>query len=163
MGTVVREFGRSTTRGLVSAICWIVVLSAIPGYLTFEYFQDRQILAERGVQIVASVTEVNGSRRAPDTVVVRPVDPPYFESTLYRFPDVSVGDRLDVVFDPRNPARIAAVDGPLINSSILIVAGLDLLSLLALLFAIAAAAELVRRAWAHLRGDRRPGTDGPPR
>ncbi|MFC4626797.1 hypothetical protein ACFO6V_01040 [Promicromonospora alba] len=112
------------------------------------------------MQIVASVTEVNGSRRAPDTVVVRPVDPPYFESTLHRFPDVSVGDRLDVVFDPQNPARIAAADGPLINGSALVVAGLDLLSLLALLFALAAAAELVRRAWARLRGDRRPGPDG---
>lgn len=136
------------------------MLSALPGYLTFGYFQDRQILTERGVQTVASVTEVHGSRRGPDSVVVRPVDPPYFESTLYRFPDVGVGDRLDVVFDPRNPTRIAAVDGPQINGSVLIVAGLDLLSLLALLFALAAAAELVRRAWARLRGDRRPGPDG---
>jgi hypothetical protein len=138
------------------------VLSALPGYLTFGYFQDRQILAERGVQIVATVTEAHWSRRGSDTVVVRPVDPPYFESTLYRFPDVGVGDRLDVVFDPQNPARIAAVDGPLINGSVLVVAGLDLLSLLALLFAIAAAAELVRRAWARLRGNRRPGLDGSP-
>lgn len=160
LSNVVREFRRATTGGLVSTICWIVVLAALPGYLTFGYFQDMQILAERGVQAVASVTEVNGSRRAPDTVVVRSVDPPYFESTLYRSPDVRVGDRIDVVFDPQRPARIAAVDAPLINGSVLVVAGLDLLSLLALLFAAAAATELVRRAWVRLGDDRRPDSDG---
>ncbi|PUB26106.1 hypothetical protein C8K30_106194 [Promicromonospora sp. AC04] len=144
---------RTSTDNLLFTICAALIFSAFPGYVTFEYIQDRLILADRGVRVNAWVVDYNWVRRGPDTVVVRPDDPPYFEATLSRGPDgIKFNDRLDVVFDPRAPGRIVAVDEPLIDGYVLLFAGLDLLALLALLGGLVAVRELLRRVWARRHG-----------
>jgi hypothetical protein len=147
----------------VFALCAAIIFSALPGYVTFQYIQDRLILADRGVQVDAWVVDYNWSRRGPDTVVVRPDDPPYFEATLRRGPaGIKFNDRLDVVFDPRDPGRIVAVDEPLIDGYVLLFAVLDLLALMALLGGLVASRELLRRVWARSHGDLAHTPDDPP-
>ena len=157
------QIRRSSAGGLVLAICTAVIVSAFPAYATFGYIHDRLVLADRGVQVNAWVVDYNYMRRGRDTVVVRPDEPPYFEATLKRWPgDIAFNDRLDVVFDPRDPGRLVAVDEPLIDSQVLLFAGLDLLSLLFLLRALVAVGELLRRARMQRQGEVASTHDVPP-
>ncbi|MFD2024712.1 DUF3592 domain-containing protein [Promicromonospora aerolata] len=127
-------------------ICVAVVVAAFPAYATFEHIQDRLILADRGVQVNAWVVDYDHVRRGWDTVVVRPDEPPYFEATLNRWPgDIAFNSRIDVVYDARDPGRIVAVDEPLIDSQVLVFAGLDLFALLMLFRGLVAICELFRR------------------
>ncbi|GAA4711741.1 hypothetical protein GCM10023198_38230 [Promicromonospora umidemergens] len=140
-----------------------IAFSAFPAYATFQYVQDRLILAERGVEVNAWVVAYDHARKARDTVVVRPDDPPYFEATLNRWPgDIAFNDRLDVVFDPRHPGRIVAVDEPLVDSQVLLFAGLDLVALYLLFRGLVVGRELRRRARALRPGDIVPRRDDPP-
>jgi hypothetical protein len=124
-----------------------VIVSAYPAFATFDYIRDRVILEDRGVQVDVWVVDYNWVRKGPDTVVVRPDDPPYFEATLSRGPsDLAFNDRLDVLYDPRNPGRIVAVDEPLIDGQVLLFAGLDLFAIVCLLAGVVAVGELLRRA-----------------
>jgi hypothetical protein len=156
-----RALSRSSTRGLVAAIGIAAAISVLPGYLTFDYIQDRLILADRGVRVDAWVVDYQLSSRGSDRVTVAPVDPPRFEAALDHWPRGHYrGDLLDVVFDPRDPGRIAAVEEPLIDGGILAVAIFDLLCLFLLLFCMyVAGGELVRRGSARLRGDPSPDND----
>lgn len=142
-----RQIRRSSAKGLVLTICVAVVVSAFPAYATFEHIQDRLILADRGVQVNAWVVDYDHVRRGWDMVVVRPDEPPYFEATLNHWPgDIAFNSRLDVVYDPRDPGRIVAVDEPLIDSQVLVFAGLDLFALLMLFRGLVAVCELFGRA-----------------
>lgn len=124
-----------------------VIVSAYPAFATLDYIRDRVILGDRGVQVDVWVVDYNWVRKGPDTVVVRPDDPPYFEATLSRGPsDLAFNDRLEVLYDPRDPGRIVAVDEPLIDGQVLLFAGLDLFAVLCLLAGIVAVGELLRRA-----------------
>lgn len=123
-----------------------VIVSAYPIYATFDHIRDRVILADRGVQADVWVVDHNWVRNGPDTVIVRPEDPPYFEATLRRWPgDLAFGDPLDVLYDPRDPGRLVAVDEPLLDGWVLFFAGLDLVALAGLLAALLAIGELLRR------------------
>jgi hypothetical protein len=140
-----------------------VIVSAYPAFATFDYIRDRVILRDRGVQANAWVVDYNWVRKGPDTVVVRPDDPPYFEATLSRGPsDLAFNDRLDVLYDPRNPGRIVAVDEPLIDGQVLLFAGLDLFAIVGLLAAVIAVGELLRRAVARRREAPALPRDEPP-
>lgn len=124
-----------------------VIVSAYPAFATLDYIRDRVILGDRGVQVDVWVVDYNWVRKGPDTVVVRPDDPPYFEATLSSGPsDLAFNDRLEVLYDPRDPGRIVAVDEPLIDGQVLLFAGLDLFAILCLLAGIVAVGELLRRA-----------------
>lgn len=163
MRTNLRAVRGSSTQDLASVIALAVVLAAFPGYITFDHVRDRLILADRGVQVNAWVVDYNWVRKGRDTVVVRPDEPPYFEATLSRWPgDIAFNDRLDVVFDPDDPGRVVAVDEPLVDGHVLLVAGLDLVALFMLFAGLVAVRELLRRARARRPGDVVPKHDDPP-
>ena len=142
---------RVSTRGLVSVIVFVICGASLPAYLTFQHLHDRQILTDRGVEAQVSVTDVHWSRRGTDTMDVKTVEPPHFESVLSLQQGAAVGDRIDVVFDPLAPGRIAAADQPLVRSSDLLFVGIDLICLLALLSLALPVGELVRRTGARWR------------
>lgn len=152
---------RASTRGLVGTVVFVVLAATLPAYLTYDHLRERQILADRGIRIEAQVTNVNPMRRSADTVDVRPVDPPYFESVLDPGQGLSVGDLVDVVVDPLAPGRIAVVDQPLIASGDLVFVAIDLVCLLALLGLLLPLVELFRRAWARYRGGPAPARRSP--
>jgi hypothetical protein len=77
---------RSATVGaLVAMICGLLAFAVFPAYLTFGYFQERAALESHGVRAEASVLHHN-VQRGPDTLTVRPIEPPRFETTLDRWP-----------------------------------------------------------------------------
>lgn len=134
--------------------------AAYPAYATLEHVRDRMILADRGVQVDVWVVDRNWVRKGPDTMVVRPDDPPYFETTLHRWRgDLAFNDRLDVVYDPHDPGRVVTVDEPLVDGQVLLFASLDLL---ALAFLLTAVGELLRRAPARRRDEVAPDSAGRP-
>jgi hypothetical protein len=144
-------------------VCMAVIVSAYPAYATFDYIRDRLILADRGVQVEVWVVDYNWVRKAPDTVVVRPDDPPYFEATLHHGPgDLVFNDRLDVLYDPRDPGRLVAVDEPLFDGQVLLFALLDLFALVLLVAALCAVGELLRRAVARRQAQPSPTPEEPP-
>ncbi|MFD2795387.1 hypothetical protein ACFS27_17640 [Promicromonospora vindobonensis] len=150
----------SSSRALVSMACFLLALPMLPGILTFNYIRDGMILEDRGVRVEAWVVDYREHARGSDTVTVRPVDPPYFETTLDRWlgrPDV--GDRVEVVFDPRNPGLAVTVDAPAVDGGVIVIALFDVLGGAFLLVALLPAGELVRRAWARVRGDGAPHSD----
>jgi hypothetical protein len=158
-----RRIRRSSTSYLAFIACLAVIVSAYPAFATFDYIRDRVILGDRGVQADVWVVDYNWVRKGPDTVVVRPDDPPYFEATLSRGPsDLVFNDRLDVLYDPRNPGRIVAVDEPLIDGVVLLFAGLDLFALVCLLAAVVAVGELLRRAVVRRKEETALPRDEPP-
>lgn len=153
---------RASTRGLASAIVLVILAAATPAYLTFRHVQDRQILADRGARVEVGIRAVDPVRRSTDAVHVRPLNPPYFEATLDSAPGRnSVGDQFELVFDPLDPGRVAAVGQPLIDSGNFAMVLIDLLTLLALLALLLPIAELARRAWTWIRGES-PSTMTPP-
>lgn len=150
---------RSATVGaLVAAILAVLALAAFPTCLTFGYFQERAFLESHGVRAEASVLDLD-VQRGPDSLTVRPIEPPRFETTLHRWPSgVDLGDTIDVVYDPRDPGVAIAVDEPLIDFNTVLVALLDLFALALLLFAPLPLTELLRRAWTRLR-EGHPGNE----
>jgi hypothetical protein len=150
---------RSATVGtLVAMIFGLLAFAAFPAYLTFGYFQERAILEIHGVHAEASVLHLDAGR-GPDSLTVRPIEPPRFETTLDRWPSsVDVGDNIEMVYDPRNPGVAIAVDEPLVDFTIILVALFDLFALVLLLFALLPLGELLRRTWTGLR-DGRPGNE----
>ena len=151
---------RASTRGLVSAVIFVICGASLPAYLTFQHLHDRQILTDRGVQAQVWVTDIHWHRRGSDTMDVKTVEPPHFESVLGRHQGAVVGDRIDVVFDPLAPGRIALADQPLVGKGDLLFVGIDLLCVLALLSLVLPVSELIRRTWARWRGSPEPA--GPP-
>ena len=149
---------RAASRGgLLATLSGLVAISAIPGCLTFSMVRDAMILENRGVQVAAQVVDYRTAHRGTDTVTVRPLEPPYFETDLDGWPrGVGVGQHIDVVFDPHDPGLAVAVGAPQVDLGVLILAAFDLLGLVLLLFALLPAGELVRRGWARARGDRAP-------
>lgn len=142
-------------RGLVAMILFLLALAVVPAYLTFGYFQERAVLESHGVHVEASVLHHYPSRLGSGTITVRPIEPPRFETSLARWPaGVSVGDTIEVVYDPRDPGVAAAVDAPPIDLGIIIGALFDLFALALLLFALLPLSELLRRAWVRLRKGR---------
>lgn len=151
---------RSATVGaLVAVICGLLAFAAFPAYLTFGYFHERAVLESYGVRAEASVLHHNTAGRGSDSLTVRPIEPPRFETTLDRWPrGVDVGETIDVVYDPRDPGVAIAVGEPLVDFDITLVALFDLFALALLLFALLPLGELLRRAWTRLR-DGRPGNE----
>jgi hypothetical protein len=139
-------------------ICGLLAFAAFPAYLTFGYFQERAVLENHGVRAEASVLHLN-VQRGSDSLTVRPIEPPRFETTLDRWPTgVDVGETIDVVYDPRDPGVAIAVGEPLVDFNIILVALFDLFALALLLVALLPLGELLRRAWTRLR-DGRPGNE----
>jgi hypothetical protein len=144
----------------MAAVCGLVAFSMLPAYLTFGHIRNAMILEDRGVQVMARVVDYRTAGRGPDTVTVRPLEPPYFETDLDRWPrGLDVGQQIGVVFDPHDPGLAVAVGASQVDLVDLGVAALDLLGLVLLLAALLPATELVRRAWARARGDRAPRSE----
>ena len=138
-------------------MCALVVIPMIPGLLTFSMVRDALVLEDRGVQVAAQVVEYRTAGRGSDTVTVRPLEPPYFETDLDRWPrGLGVGQQIEVVYDPRDPGLAVAVGAPWVDLGMVVLAAFDLLGLVLLLAALLPAGELVRRGWARIRGDRSP-------
>lgn len=151
--------GGTPFRSLVAFVCGLVAFASLPGLLTFNHLHDRAVLQGRGVHVVAWVVDNHTPARGSDSLTVRPVEPPYFETALDRWPGgVDVGDRLAVVYDPRDPERVAAVDEPLIDLGLVLVVAFDLLGVAILFLALVLLGELLRRAWVRLR-DGAPNND----
>ncbi|MFE7509034.1 DUF3592 domain-containing protein [Promicromonospora sp. NPDC057488] len=146
-------------RGLVAMVLGLLAFAVFPACLTFGYIQEQAVLESHGVHAEASVLAHHPSRFGSGTITVRPIEPPRFETTLDHWPaGVDVGDRIEVVYDPRDPGTAAAVDAPLVDIGIIIGALFDLFALALLLVALLPLGELLRRAWIRLR-DGRPGNE----
>lgn len=124
----------------------------VAGILTFSLVRNEMILEDRGVQVTAEVVDYTASRRS-DRVTVRPLEPPYFETDLDRWPrGLDIGQQIDVVFDPQDPGHAVAVGTPPAVSVFLGITALDLFGLVFLLVTPFPVGELVRRVWARARG-----------
>lgn len=148
--------GTASTGGLLTAVCFLVAFSLAAGIVTFSLVRDEVVLASRGVQVTAEVTDYSMRVRGSDTVTVRSLEPPfYFETDLGRWPSgLDVGQRIEMVFDPHDPGHAVAAGTWPGFSVILGVAAFDLLGLALLLVAFLPAGELARRAGARARGHR---------
>lgn len=156
--TAQRDQSRSALRAagagaLLAAACGLVVVPIVAGILTFSLVRDAIVLDDRGVRVAAEVIDYRTAGRRSDTVTVRPLEPPYFETDLDQRPGgLHIGQQLEVVFDPQNPGHAVAVGASPSISVVLGVGALDLFGLALLLLAFVPVGELVRRTWARARG-----------
>ncbi|WP_170177042.1 hypothetical protein [Myceligenerans xiligouense] len=100
-----------------------MAIAAVPTWLSVEHFRTFVILEEHGVKTSAEVLAFEGGGRGPRTMTISPDDNPSVFTRLNHWPrGTEVGDALEITYDPANPGRVMAVDAPVVDASIAIVA-----------------------------------------
>lgn len=153
-----------STGDLWSGAIALLVFWAPLAWITTDYLVTPLILDARGITVEAIVDYRNDGARGPDSLDVHPLEGPRFSTTLYRWPpDVEVGERFELTYDPQQPNRAVAEGSPVIDATVIGFALLDLVILPCGLALVPFAAELVRRGRRRLASERTSDRGGTPR